>query len=744
MAENPKPASRSDAASSDSHKFGTFKGVFTPSILTILGVIMYLRMGYVVGNVGIIGTLAIIAIATAITFLTSLSISATATNMTVGGGGAYFLLSRSLGVEAGAAIGIPLFLAQALGISFYISGFSESVLTFLPEASLWQISLVSLVVLTALAYLSADLALKAQFFVLAAIVFSLVCFFVGGMTEEKIIATSSNIQQRAGFWQVFAVFFPAVTGIEAGLAMSGELKSPSKSLPNGTIAAVAVGLVVYTSIAITLYTVADQPSLLGDPLIMAKVSVYGMAIFIGIWGATLSSALGALLGAPRTLQALAKDRVVPMFLGRTFGAADSPRIATVFTFMVALVGILLGDLNAIAPVISMFFLTSYGMLNVTCLFEDLISNPSWRPRFKIKWYYSLSGAIGCFAAMFMINPGATFIAIILIMLVYYVMQRRNFRAQWGDMRRGLFMFLARYSIYGLAMTKPDAKSWRPHFLVLSGAPTSRWYLVELAHAISHGKGFVTVCSIIAGAEQEYNYERLTAMEDSIRDYCKKRNVPALVEVIQARTVLAGVQSVVKCYGIGPLTPNTVIFGETERQDNYETFAKRLITINNEGKNALIVREGDSDRGGHVFGGKKRIDVWWGQERQNAGLMLTFAHMLQNSEDWQGAKLNLISVVADESEVHKAQKKLERLWVSGRLDIQVQVLVEQGWQSRIAAIIKNYSQGAGIVFIGMRPPENESAAEYAAYYKGVLQTTNTLPLTAIVTAAHEITFSEIFQ
>lgn len=741
MADTPKSAAANGGSAS--HKFGTFKGVFTPSILTILGVIMYLRLGYVVGNVGIVGALAIITIATAITFLTSLSISATATNMTVGGGGAYFLLSRSLGVEAGAAIGIPLFLAQALGISFYISGFSESVLAFVPQFSLWQISLVSLVILTALAYLSADLALKAQFFVLAIIVFSLVCFFIGGLTEDKIVAVSKNIHQRDGFWQVFAVFFPAVTGIEAGLAMSGELKSPSKSLPNGTLAAVAVGFVIYTSIAIVLYTVADRPSLLGDPLLMAKISVYGMAIFIGIWGATLSSALGALLGAPRTLQALAKDRVVPKFLGRTFGDAESPRIATVFTFMVALVGIMLGDLNAIAPVISMFFLTSYGMLNITCLFEDLIANPSWRPRFKIKWYYSLLGAIGCFAAMFMINAGATFIAIFLIMLVYYVMQRRNFRAQWGDMRRGLLMFLARYSIFGLAETKPDAKSWRPHFLVLSGAPTSRWYLVELAHAISHGKGFVTVCTVIAGAEQEYNYERLSAMEESIRDYCKKRNVPALVEIIQSESVLAGIQSVVKSYGIGPLTPNTVIFGETERQDNYETFAKRLITINNEGKNALIVREGDVTEG-QVFGSKKRIDVWWGQERQNAGLMLTFAHMLQNSEEWQGAKLNLISVVSSEADVLNAQKKLERLWVSGRLDIRVNVLVEDGWQSRISSIIKEHSKDAGIVFIGMRPPENETAEEYAAYYKGVLQTTNTLPLTAIVTAAHEIKFSEIFQ
>ena len=211
--------------------FGTFGGVFTPSILTILGVIMYLRVGWVVGNVGVELALLVVTISTTITLLTGLSISATATNMQVRAGGSYFMISRSLGLEAGAAVGLPLYFAQALGISFYIAGFTESVTTLLPGVPAPVIGVVSLVLLTALAYFSADLALKTQFFILAAIVFSLVSFFLGAENPQlpKTPADPDIVPFRA----VFAVFFPAVTGIETGVGMSGDLRNPSRAIPVG-------------------------------------------------------------------------------------------------------------------------------------------------------------------------------------------------------------------------------------------------------------------------------------------------------------------------------------------------------------------------------------------------------------------------------------------------------------------------------------------------------------------------------
>lgn len=234
------------------YQFGTFKGVFTPSILTIFGVIMYLRFGWVIGNVGLVPTLIIVTVSTLITFFTALSISALATNMQVKGGGAYYIISRSLGIEAGAAIGLPLFLAQALSISFYVVGFAESVVQILPILNIKIVGIITLVLVFVLALKSADLALKTQYFILLLIALSLLSFFMG--TGEKVtpLASDTTLPKKENFWIVFAVFFPAVTGILAGLSMSGDLKRPEKAIPWGTLAAVACSYVIYMSIPIFL------------------------------------------------------------------------------------------------------------------------------------------------------------------------------------------------------------------------------------------------------------------------------------------------------------------------------------------------------------------------------------------------------------------------------------------------------------------------------------------------------------
>ena len=218
--------------------FGTFQGVYTPSILTIIGVVMYLRFGWVLGNVGLVGSLALVAIGSAITFLTGLSISTLATNMRMKGGGAYFMLSRSLGIESGAALGIPLALSQAVGVSFYVAGFAEALTqSGLPVVSELDVRVVGLVTLTVLALvstLSADIALKSQYFIMAAIALSLVSFFAGSAPRPP--ESPAVGPAPLGFWPVFAVFFPAVTGILSGLGMSGDLREPGRSIPLGTVA----------------------------------------------------------------------------------------------------------------------------------------------------------------------------------------------------------------------------------------------------------------------------------------------------------------------------------------------------------------------------------------------------------------------------------------------------------------------------------------------------------------------------
>ncbi|MGA1864901.1 MAG: Na-K-Cl cotransporter [bacterium] len=718
--------------------FGTFKGVYLPSILTILGVIMYLRLGWVVGNMGLWKTLIIVTVSSAITFLTGLSISATATNMDVGGGGAYFMISRSFGVEAGTAVGVPLFLAQAIGISFYIAGFSESVNNLFPRLPIPLIGVVTLVALTVLAYISADVALKTQLGIFVIIIVSLLSFFMGGSLKSQA-AGNMPILPKVSFWIAFAVFFPAVTGIEAGIAMSGDLKDPAKSLPWGTLFAVITGYIIYMGIPIFLFYHVPENLLISNPMIMKDVALVGSLIILGIWGATLSSALGALLGAPRTLQALARDRILPQFLGKGFGPEDTPRIATAFSFIIALTGILLGDINAIAPVLSMFFLTSYGTLNLIAGFEGLIGNPSYRPTFKTPWGLSLLGAALCLGVMLMINPGATFIATFIIALIYFVMIKRDINARWSDIRRSILLFFARFSIYRLEGSKTDVRSWRPNILTLSGAPTQRFYLIQLADALTHGKGFLTVASI--HSSKSIAEERIDNLEKSIKEFLRKRDIPALVEVNLADDFISGAKNLISTYGLGPLTPNTFLLGETMQKENFVQFAELIRLIYQSKRNIIIVRE--SNISDLLHKKNKQIYIWWGGLKGNAGLMLALGYMLQTSPEWKGSQLTVKTIVKSEEDRIKVIENMENFLVRGRLRAKLDVLVNS--QNNIQTTIKNFSQDADLVWMGMRAPgQDESDQEYAAYYENLLKSTKGYPPLAFVLTGEDISFSEIFK
>ena len=474
-----------------------FGGVFTPSILTILGVIMYLRFGWVLGHMGLVNTLLIVTISTSITLLTGLSISAIATDQVVRAGGAYYMISRSLGIETGGTVGIPLFFAQALSVALYTLGFAESVVSIFPNWSLTLVALIVTVVVTLLALQSAAIAIKAQYFIMAAIALSLVCLVLGQSVEPT--ATEAGVAVgNVGFWEVLAVFFPAVTGIMSGVNMSGDLKNPSKAIPVGTLAAIGVGYGIYMLIPLALYFRAEPTSLVADPLIMRRIALWGDSILLGVWGATLSSAIGSILGAPRVLQALARDGVLPKslkWLGKGHGPNDEPRRGTLFTLGIALAAVSIGDLNVIAPVLTMFFLTTYLVLNVVAGIEGFLQSPSFRPTFKVPWLFSLLGAVGCISVMFLINSVATVVAAAIVLGIYLWLERREIEGTWGDVRQGIWLSLIRTGLFRIKGPL-DSKNWRPHLLVFSGAPTKRWHLLDLANALTHERGLVTVASVL--------------------------------------------------------------------------------------------------------------------------------------------------------------------------------------------------------------------------------------------------------
>jgi amino acid transporter len=732
------------------YNFGAFQGVFTPSILTILGVIMFLRFGWVLGNVGLPLTLLIVTMATSITLLTGLSLSSTATNMKVGGGGAYFIISRSLGPEVGAAIGLPLFLAQALGIAFYISGFAEAVvdvvdlttwiealpgpLAGISEARL--IAVITLVVLAILATISASLALKTQLFILATIFLALVSFFTGGPPAQNYVLPGVEVPAKVGFWIVFAVFFPAVTGIEAGIAMSGDLKNPAQSLPKGTIAAVLTGYVVYMTIPIFLvYIIRDERILLTRPLIMQEIARYGRLILLGVWAATLSSALGALLGAPRTLQALSRDKILPKWIGRGYGSSNDPRLATLLSFVLALIAILLGDLNLIAPVLSMFFLTSYGLINLSAGLEGLIESPTWRPQFRFPWWGSLLGAAACFVTMLMINLGATFAALLITGGLYAVMKRRQIRAHWGDTRHGILMLFVRYAIRRLVTHPADERNWRPNVLVFTGSPQKRWHLVELASALARGTSYLTLATVVP--PESWAAERAASLRKTIHDYLVKRGISAMIKLYPSENVFTGMETLVSGYGFGPIEPNTIVIGETEQAEHVVPFARLVRRVHSLDRNLVLVR---SVAPPEALPTRPRIDLWWSGQQLNIGLMLALAFQLTKGGRWADARIVMKRLIREEAERNDVQSFLLKYQEEHRLNLEVEILIQA--EPNPFELIRSSSSDASLVLMGMKHPEKEEPAEeYAKYYESIMDSTQGIPL-ALVLSAEKLDFGEI--
>ena len=745
MSRSPSPRPSSTTEASGKKGFGTFGGVYTPSILTILGVIMYLRFGWVVGNVGLAATLAIVTLATSITLLTSLSVSAIATDRVVRGGGAYYMISRSFGIETGGAVGIPLYLAQALSVALYTIGFAESVVGAFPQLEPLQslVALVTTLGVATLAIVSARTAIRAQYFIMAAIALSLVCFALGCLFTPPLSSAlplglfGAPPSGSESFWRVFAVFFPAVTGIMAGVGMSGDLKDPSRSIPQGTLAAVGTGYAIYMVLPVLLSLRVDAETLIENSLVMKQLAVWGPAVLLGVWGATLSSALGSILGAPRVLQALARDGILPRSmsrLGKGTGPNDEPRFATLVTLGLSVAAVAVGELNAIAPVLSMFFLTTYLVLNAAAAIEGFLASPSYRPTFRVHWLLSLAGAIGCLAVMFLIDPISTIVAAAIVLGIYIWLERRELKSAWGDVRQGIWMALLREGLLRLEETKPEPKNWRPNLLVLSGTPTKRWPLVDLAIRLTHNRGLVTIASVL----RTRNPAKQGEMEQRIRAYLEKRGVQCLVRVVCAPDPFAGAEQLVEVYGLGSLVPNTVLIGDSEDPERRDRYCQTIANLHDSKRNLVILRD-DRERG---FGERKRIDIWWGGLQANGSLMLILAYLLKTSRDWRSAKVYVKLVVASEAAAQSARENLTELIDQLRIGALPQVLISGG--RSFPEILHESSQDADLVFLGMASPRVKGTDSYTQYYEKMQRLATGLPSTVFVMAAPDFAFEEVLK
>ncbi|MBO6522268.1 MAG: Na-K-Cl cotransporter [Balneolaceae bacterium] len=695
---------------------------------------MYLRFGWVVGNVGLWGSLLIVTLATTITFLTSLSVAAIATDQRVRIGGAYYMISRSLGIESGGAIGIPLYIALALSVALYVVGFAESVVGVFPGLSIQWVGLITTLAVTGLALVSAKAAIRAQYIIMLAIALSLLSLIFGTPVEAST-ASETVSASREPFWVVFAVFFPAVTGIMAGVNMSGDLKNPTHSIPRGTFAAIGTGYVIYIGLVLILAFRATPDQLIEDPLIMRKMAFWGDAILLGVWGATLSSAVGSILGGPRVLQALAKDKILPSWLswlGTGSGEEEEPRYGTLFTMMIALVAVWFGDLNLIAPILSMFFLTTYGVINLAAGIEKLLDSPSYRPTFKVHWSISLLGALGCFSVMFLINITATLIALVFVGIIFTWLERRELTSVWGNVKNGLLMAVIREALLKMS-DDYEPKNWRPRPLVLSGSPRRRWHLIDFANSLTHNRGILTVATVFP--DESIGRQRLERMEDEIGSFLKKRAVEALVRVIASDDPFMGSVKLVEAYGIGKLVPNTIILGGSETPEIREKYCGMIQSFYEMQRNVILIHGGETEEE-KPSRKKKRIDLWWGGFKGNGGLMMILVYMLQNSISWKGAEIHLKIIVEMEDAVDEIRANMREIVNQIRFEAEIDVIVSKS--EPFEQVFKKTSKDADLILLGMATPGDD----FTGYYENMLHLTEEMPTTVFVLAGQEISFGEV--
>ncbi len=686
-------------------KYGTLLGVFIPSILTILGAIMYLRFGWVVGNAGLWGTLAIVGLANAITLITALSVSSLATSQRVGVGGAYFLISRSLGISMGGAIGLPLYLSQSISLTLYCYALAESLTMIFPSAPIQPLAAVFIIAVTVSALKATEWVLKSQIFIFVLVLLSIVSLLWGVNWDAGVFITQASYASAdaTGFWDVFAVFFPAVTGILTGLSLSGDLEDPEKAIPYGTLGAVVVGMVLYFIIPVALSHHRDVDSMLTNTLIWLDVAKFPILILPGLLAAILSSAIGSILSAPRTLQALADDGILPERVGRL--EDGEPKFAMYISGGVALLAVLLGDLNAVATVVTMFFLTTYCMINVVSALESLVRNPSFRPKFHISWVYSLMAAAGCCLVMMLINPLASVSAFLIELGIYIYLSRVTLSSTWGDMRGGLMMAIARWALLAHKRLEEHRRNWRPNLLVFADGVENSLWNVQTANDLTVGRGIVTVVQLHQSeltalptlAERQ---ETIAKMESFLQSH----DIDAFCELDVVDRKTEGYVSVAQANGIAGMQSNTIVMGWSTKLE----IAPLMLAMDSLQKSLIFTRfSGWEDK-------RERIDVWWSGTYQNGDLMLLLAHLLGLSQHWRTAKIYLKTVVDNDTLFEERESALQKICQETRIQAQCEVLIRQPSQS-LNDVIVSHSKTADLVMLGMSLPDPERASEFVEWY-----------------------------
>ena len=659
-------------------KFGTFGGVFTPTLLTIMGVIMYLRLGWVVGNAGLLGAWLIILISFIITLTTALSMSSITTNIKIGAGGAYAIISQSLGLEIGGSLGIPRYVSQGMAVTMYIFGFREGWLSIFPHHSAFFVDLVVFIIIYAIAYKSADLAIRTQYLIMGVIFSSLVVIvmaaYFGSMQNSLSDSLTwgtfpdsvENNFSGSNFWVVFAVFFPAATGIMAGANMSGELKDPKRSIPVGTLWAIGVSFLVYMALAYWVARSATTEELLNNYNIMIDKSFFPPLVIAGVLGATFSSALASMVGSSRILYAMGNHRVLPA--GEWLGDTDKtgqPRNAMIVTGTMVFLTMLLRDLNAVAPLVTMFFLITYAMLNVVVIIEQNLGLISFRPRFNVLKWVPWLGLITSVLAMFIINSTISLISVAVVFLVYGVLLQRKLTTPFDDVRSGLFVSFAEWAAKRSArLTQRQERSWKPNLLVPTGeSETISGYFTFLKN-VAFPQGSIKLLGIGSKDKCPELGTKLSELSEAF----KQNDVFSSWAVIRTDIFSQGVNFANQAYRGSFIKPNITFLSMENIKSHSEGFSEIIEEAARLQLGVLIYAQHPVSS----LGQKQMINVWirnrapdWkiSWDIGNLDLSILVAYKLKRNWD---AKIRLVTVVDNKEQEEQALKFMADLIDHARL------------------------------------------------------------------------------
>ncbi|MCP4675999.1 MAG: amino acid permease [Deltaproteobacteria bacterium] len=748
----PSDDSNSGGSGESQARFGTLGGVFTPCVLTILGVIMFMRTGFVVGHAGLWLGLAILGISKLITTLTTLSLSAIATNLEMRVGGVYFMISRVLGPDFGGSIGITLFIAQAVSVAFYTIGFTEALFSLLNPllasihlfgmdgstlvATIHLPQILSSIVVLGLFFLTfkgADVAIKAQYVVLGILLLAVASFLVGGALQFDAQVFASNKRSAfsggVGFWTAFAIFFPAATGITAGANMSGDLKNPGKSIPWGTLIAILFTAAVYVAQLFLTAGATPRADLKSGAFeALQNMSVFGPLIILGVFAATLSSALGSFLGAPRILQAMGQDRLmrVMTFFGKGSGETNEPKRATVLTFIIAICVIWAGDLNAVAEVISMFFLIAYGMINLSAFVESKSANPSFRPSFKFfHWSTGLAGAIGCTIAMVKINETYALMAVAIVAVIYFYLRKRDIKTSFGDAKRGYIFQRTRDNLLYLEQAKAHPKNWRPVLVAVTEEPLKQAQLVRVGSWLESRRGLYTVAQIAErkGASLPDKVQLRNAGRTELKKQLDVDGIVAFSEYVSVDEYFEGLATFIQSYSIGGLRPNTVLVsmppaGAEAARDRFLQTMEILASFD---LNLAVLKPGDMA----LTKRRRTIDLWWRGEK-NGSLMALFAYLMKLDRTWSNAQLRVLRIVKDDHEEKEARIHLNELKEHTRIAARIEVIRSTDPPPDIIA--ERSGPVADLVLLGMAAASGDEVHRFLDQIDPLLQR---LPTTVLI-------------